>query len=205
MAELYLQQGHRDEALKVYQALLAQRPDDAAIRAKVENLTAPPVAPSGPTIRDLLYIIAARRPGHRADAHAGNGAAARAPASGAPQQQTLSADTLGPLFGEGVVSDWDEYSAQTLASAFMHSNGHGDPTAAGIPAHQAAGDLSLNTVFRGDAATGAQQPPSNFSFDQFFSQRATADNPAIPHAEAASESAEDVAHFTQWLEGLKKK
>ena len=36
-------------------------------------------------------------------------------------------------------------------------------------------------------------------------QRATADNPVIPHADAGTESPEDVAHFTQWLEGLKKK
>ena len=65
MAELYLQQGHREEALKVYQSLLAQRPNDATIRAKVESLSTPPApaAPIGPTIREVLYVIAARRPG----------------------------------------------------------------------------------------------------------------------------------------------
>ncbi|HXO86833.1 MAG TPA: tetratricopeptide repeat protein, partial [Gemmatimonadales bacterium] len=35
MAELYLKQGHRDEALKVYRALLEQRPHDSSLRAKV--------------------------------------------------------------------------------------------------------------------------------------------------------------------------
>jgi translation initiation factor IF-2 len=39
MAELYLRQGHLDEALRVYQALLAQRPADARLRARVEALT----------------------------------------------------------------------------------------------------------------------------------------------------------------------
>ena len=202
MAELYLQQGHREEALKVYQALLAQRPNDAGIRAKVESLSAPPApaAPSGPTIRELLFVIAARRPGYRADiGHSGNGAAVAPPAS---HHVALTADTLGTLFGNAAVGDYDEYAAQMLALAFMQQNGHAEVS--GAPAHPAAGDLSLNTVFRGDASAQPQQP-SNFSFDQFFSKRATADNPAVPHADAASESQQDVAQFSQWLEGLKKK
>jgi hypothetical protein len=202
MAELYLQQGHRDEALKVYQALLAQRPNDATVRGKVESLSAPPAppAPGGPTIRELLYVIAVRRPGYRADDahHRGNGIATLP----APQQ-SLVADGLVSLLGEVAVSDWDEYSAQTLALAFMHGNGR--ETVGGNPAHPASGDLSLTTVFRGESQSQPQPPPANFSFDQFFSQRVTADNPAIPHADAASESAKDVAQFTQWLEGLKKK
>jgi tetratricopeptide (TPR) repeat protein len=39
MAELYLKQGHQQDALRVYQALLAQRPTDAKLKAKVEQLT----------------------------------------------------------------------------------------------------------------------------------------------------------------------
>ena len=205
MAELYLQQGHREEALKVYQALLAQRPNDAALRAKVETLSAPPAAPapSGPTIRELLYVIAVRRPGYRADGvHHGNGSTAHAPAA-TPAQPALVADQLASLLGDVVVGDYDEWAAQMLALAFMHQNGR--DTVAGVPAHAASGDLSLNTVFKGDQAAQPAQQPSNFSFDQFFSQRVTADNPAIPHPQTAAESQEDVAHFTQWLEGLKKK
>ena len=40
MAQLYLQQGHREEALKVYRQLLAQRPTDGVLRARVERLEA---------------------------------------------------------------------------------------------------------------------------------------------------------------------
>src|SRR5439155_4411509 len=36
MAELYLKQGHQQDALRVYQALLAQRPSDAKLKSKVE-------------------------------------------------------------------------------------------------------------------------------------------------------------------------
>src|SRR5258705_2693673 len=38
MAELYLRQGHQEDALRVYQALLAKRPADARLRGRVEAL-----------------------------------------------------------------------------------------------------------------------------------------------------------------------
>jgi len=39
MAELYLKQGHQQDALRVYQALLTQRPTDARLRRTVEQLS----------------------------------------------------------------------------------------------------------------------------------------------------------------------
>src|SRR6185437_1457202 len=39
MAELHLKQGHQQDALRVYQALLAQRPSDAKLKSRVEQLT----------------------------------------------------------------------------------------------------------------------------------------------------------------------
>ena len=39
MAELYLKQGHQEDALRVYQALLAQRPADLRLRARVKALS----------------------------------------------------------------------------------------------------------------------------------------------------------------------
>src|SRR5206468_4341159 len=39
MAELYLRQGHQQDALRVYQALLAQRPNDPKLRSKVKQLS----------------------------------------------------------------------------------------------------------------------------------------------------------------------
>ncbi len=83
MAELYLQQGHRDEALAVYRQLIAERPDDAALRARMDELSAAAeqqeILPSNgelaeqqthprqafadqPSIRDFLTGIALRRP-----------------------------------------------------------------------------------------------------------------------------------------------
>jgi len=39
MAELYLKQGHQQDALRVYQALLAQRPNDSRLKSKIEQLS----------------------------------------------------------------------------------------------------------------------------------------------------------------------
>jgi hypothetical protein len=91
-----------------------------------------------------------------------------------------------------------------LARAFM-GNGTGrepSPAMAGTPARPASGDLTLDTVFK-DAEP--PPPPSSFSFDQFFSQRANADHVTGGAEVQAAESAEEVAQFTQWLEGLKRR
>jgi len=227
MAELYLQQGHREEALNVYRALLSQRPDDQGLRDKIASLdpaaAAPaPAAPAvalardgGPTIRELLVAIATRRPGYRPELPSTNGARADAPSSApeavgpAPQpggesgQSGDRGDALGASLGLGAATSQDEAAAVVLASAFS-GNGHGAhaPLLDGMPARPASDELSLRTVFRDAEPAPA---PSSFSFDQFFSKRASAEHPAVPPEGQAAESAEDVAHFTQWLEGLKKR
>src|SRR5256884_6579889 len=76
MAELYLRQGHRDEALRVYQALLAQRPGDQRLRARVAGLASGDSRASGaetggavPTF--LRRLLAGPPPAGRAGASAG--------------------------------------------------------------------------------------------------------------------------------------
>ncbi|HET7296766.1 MAG TPA: tetratricopeptide repeat protein, partial [Gemmatimonadales bacterium] len=59
MAELYLRQGHADDALRVYQALLGQRPGDARLRARVDALTG---GGTGETVHAFLKRILAGRP-----------------------------------------------------------------------------------------------------------------------------------------------
>lgn len=228
MAELYVQQGHREEALRVYGALLEQRPGDASLQARIAALQsdlsgAVDATPSsGPSMRELLAAIAARRPGYRPDWPTGNGSSAAAassapvhatpetqPAAPAParavatQQFESRPDVLGPTLSFAAPSEADEAAAHVLARAFRQ-NGHVDaPLIAGEPARPAGDELSLKTVFRSEPPPPA---PSSFSFDQFFSQRASADQPTqtAPQGQAA-ESPEEVARFTQWLEGLKKR
>src|SRR3989449_6433662 len=79
MAELYLRQGHQEEALRVYEALLAKRPTDARLRRRVEALagggTREAGRGTGETVQLFLKRILAGRPG--APAH--SAPAARSP------------------------------------------------------------------------------------------------------------------------------
>jgi hypothetical protein len=73
MAELYLKQGFRTEALSVYEQLSAANPGDARLIARVTSLrieTAAPAESSGPPVREFFARLAARRPGERAAAAA---------------------------------------------------------------------------------------------------------------------------------------
>jgi len=234
MAELYLKQGHTDDALRVYRALLEQRPGDSALQAKIASLQSPALqiapstapAPTGPTIREVLTLVAARRPGHRPDGHTGNGstastgseapavssvssvaapAAPAAPATaGGESSHMLGPDLVGAFFGNKPVADADDAAARTLALAFSSENGRGASSAGGIagtPARVAARELSLDAVFASEQAPAS---PSSFSFDQFFSQGAATDA-AAPTTPSNAESQDDVAQFTSWLQGLKRK
>lgn len=234
MAELYEQQGHRDEALRVYRALLDQRPNDQQIRSRIEQLE----GKRGPTIRELLSRVATRRPPPQpapapdAVTAAQSASAQPVPAEPSPAQPAPQAapaapetapppppaagaqtpktrtDVLGQLFGNASVGGADENAAITLAAAFSN-DGRGNGGApsqplTGTPAHPASKDLSLDAVF---GAQSAQPPASSFSFDQFFSERATAEQPAagVRNSSEGQETKDDVARFTQWLEGLKQR
>ena len=258
MAELYEQQGHRDEALRVYRALIAQRPNDDHIRARIEQLE----GKRGPTIRELLSRAAARRPSPAATqaesqpattpaAELSSAVVASAPAAptahsndalpstqaapadaatpstpNAPSTPTISGPTaplptaaesmsrkprndgLGQLFASAPVGGADENAAVTLSAAFSNdgrANGGGSAShLQGTPARPASKDLSLDAVF---GTENAAPPAGSFSFDQFFSERATAEQPSpgARNAVEGQETKEDTARFTQWLEGLKQR
>ena len=254
MAELYLQQGHRAEALRVYRALLEQRPGDATLRGKVAALEAaaapaqapapeakkaapPPAAPiptipaippmrahrtrAGPTIREVLRVVAIRRPGSGVPAGRGNGAPPEPVAQAtqatpaAPAAQPSSApqarDAIAELFGGPQVSSADENAARALSFAFAGKNddggtGAGVTEVGGAPARRASNELSLDSVFKGDES-GAPAAPSSFSFDQFFDRRTSTQQSSgtAPSGGANADSPDEVAHFTQWLEGLKQR
>lgn len=210
MAELYLKQGHQEEALRVYQALQAQRPDDRRLRAKVAALSrGEPAdggqgsgpAPSGQTVQAFLKGILASRPG------------AAAPGRELP-------------------------AGSPLAAAF--AGAASDSEAPGAPTRAAADDLSLAQVFGDDAPGGsgaASQPqrpvppagstssatpaapapgaPGGFSFDEFFNAGGASDSTAAPAAPSSTPQASgsrarppveedaDLDQFQSWLKGLK--
>lgn len=61
MAELYVQQGLRQEAIAVYRQLVAARPDDAGLRARLAELTGATRKPGGSTARAFFANLAGRR------------------------------------------------------------------------------------------------------------------------------------------------
>jgi hypothetical protein len=202
MAELYLQQGFRDEALAVYRQLLVMNPDDAILAARVQALEetaasagsssyqspqsyvpAQPRADSaGQSMRAFLGVFARRRaPMRRRDAVRPEQAPAAEPES-----------RLSALFG--TTNGSDEGAAAALAGAFSQPNAD----LPGRPTRAAAAELSLGDVFGGGVATSNQRAAT---FDEFFSAGNADHAPRSPLDEEGS----DMEQFTAWLEGLKKK
>jgi tetratricopeptide (TPR) repeat protein len=157
MAELYLRQGHQEDALRVYQALLAKRPADRRLRGRVESLTGrgyrEETPGTGETVLVFLKRILAGRPG-----------------------------ALGPaLSGPPARSPLDD------AFAIAHSDVEPDPregvVSPGEATRPAADSISLDEVFGDEGprtSSAAPEPPplapppaaqqsGGFSFDQFFS------------------------------------
>ncbi|HEX7223577.1 MAG TPA: tetratricopeptide repeat protein [Candidatus Limnocylindrales bacterium] len=199
MAELYLKQGFRREALAVYEQLSAASPSDQRLSAKVAGLRSEIAAPpkrTGPPVREFFARFAARRPGER-------GAAAAPPAFDdfGPADDVDSASSADPPFAdEGGDADHIVASAtpatsapveqkaggtidalfgnqsvgapeDSAASALAQAFGTGGESTpiAGNPARPATGELTLDSVFREGGSRG-QRTSQGFSFDQFFSQ-----------------------------------
>src|SRR6267378_5686168 len=56
-SDLYLKQGHLEDALKVYEALLARRPGDARLQAKVKRMRGSGKAKSGQSVGAFLRSV----------------------------------------------------------------------------------------------------------------------------------------------------
>ena len=199
MAELYLKQGHQQDALRVYQALLAQRPNDAKLRRRVEQLSSGGKKGSGISAQAFLKGIWAGRPAEEAaqpadEPHSTLGAAfdVAGPLPGEPSHPAHDHISLDSVFGEEVAR---RASAQPLETA----------AAAETPAapSQAPSDGSK---------TGG------FSFDEFFAggkpgagtPAAETASPKTPGASRTSgrtqrppEDEAEADQFQQWLKKLK--
>jgi tetratricopeptide (TPR) repeat protein len=216
MAELYLQQGFREEAIAVYRQLLAMNPDDSVLAGRVRALEGgveeiderplpseeaarrdsyrlTPAAHAdavGQSMRAFLGVFARRRAPMRRREVVTNDVAAVAPPEPAQRESALSA-----LFGAPPGAD--DGAAAVLAGAFAPPNAETEPLP-GRPTRAAAQELSLGDVFAGSvAASGARAA----TFDEFFSSGSAEQPVQSPLDEEGS----DMVQFTAWLEGLKKK
>jgi tetratricopeptide (TPR) repeat protein len=202
MAEVYLKQGLVAEARDVYRRLLERRPNDSALRARMEELTrrasSPkvarfgPAAPGGVSARSLLTEVLASRPGPASSAIA---APSPAQPSGKTALDHAFADESSQSQGAPTRPTTDELS---LSAVF------GEETAA--PA-RASGSPSVGAPA---APSAPAMPPSGFSFDEFFGGKKDDDAPP-PAAEVAPASSPDASEgdatppddFLAWLKGLK--
>jgi hypothetical protein len=209
MAELYLRQGHREDALRVYEALAAQRPHDVRLRNKVAELSAPPPrmrpAAGGQSAGAFLRGILGAKPGAPAP-----------PPPEPPVAPRRSAPAVPPPAADESV---DVAPADTAPA--------GEP-APGSPTRPASDAISLDSVF-GEESNRAAAPAASehasdpgtapsqeggFSFDDFFGSpgspnagnKASAPNarPSRSSGRArAPEKDEDLDQFQAWLKSLK--
>jgi tetratricopeptide (TPR) repeat protein len=198
MAELYLKQGHQQDALRVYQALLAQRPHDAKLKSKVEQLSPGGKKGAGVSAQAFLKGI-----------WSGRKAAAPPPPPPEPaapmEQSTLASafDAAGPPPGEPSHPAHDHISLDTVfGEEGARRPTHDAPAAPGGAAAPAPADGSK---------TGG------FSFDEFFAggkagaaagaDAASAKTPGASRSSGRSqrppEDEAETDQFQQWLKKLK--
>ena len=232
MAELYIQQGHLDSALDIYRKLIELHPENSDLQVRfhaiedrmfgapasapaVSDISPPPFA--GPTIREFLARLAARRlsngAGGSSGAHleaGGAGDASSVESRMTPASGETVAGSIDALFSGAHASVSDVAAADALAAAFAGTAPdqvpEEPPPLPGTPAHRAHDELSLDHVFKANTPPRDSEPTNGFSFDQFFADEmtdASADS-AGDTAPGSTEATDDIAQFNAWLNGLKK-
>src|SRR6266511_3067620 len=99
MAELYLKQGHQQDALRVYQALLAQHPNDSRLKSKVEQLSPGGRKGSGISAQAFLKGIWSGRRSEESTLASAFDAAG--PPPGEPSRPAHEHISLDSVFGDG--------------------------------------------------------------------------------------------------------
>ncbi|HET9383847.1 MAG TPA: hypothetical protein VFO67_01785, partial [Gemmatimonadales bacterium] len=155
MAELYLKQGHHQDALRVYQALLAQRPNDARLKAKVEQLSGSHASRKGSGISAQAFLK---------NIWSGKSLKSTQPAE--PQSTLAAAFDVAepggggaPPIGEPSRPAQDHISLDTV---FGDESGQRVSESAPAPADAAAPPAPQDDGGAGASKTGG------FSFDEFF-------------------------------------
>lgn len=191
MAELYLRQGLRHEALRVFKQLADRSPGDLHLRERVTQLEA-----------DLAAFSISRRAAATITAAATGG------------------ESVGSFF-QGLLGSPVGSSAQAPAPPSPSSVEAMEPSRGGAPTRPAQDSLSLSAIFGEDASPvpptvgngteGEGAAPSGLSnggvsFDQFFGDQGQGRNVATAgrRASRAGGPDEDLDQFQNWLKSLKR-
>ena len=209
LAELYLQQGFRDEALSIYRQLLDRSPTDETLKSRIAALQQAEVPPPAPvpaesragsqSVRTFFSRLARRSATvpPAADSPVGGGSGGEGGAQ-SDVPFSVAASALANLFSASKPPQADEGAASTLAGAFT------DP--AGRPSRAAERELSLDHLFR-DVAPGGPAT-GGVTLDEFYSAPNSGTGSSTESgsdAGAEDPSGTDIRQFTAWLEGLRKK
>jgi hypothetical protein len=188
MGDLYLKQGFRNEAADVYRSLLAERPDDAGLAAKLRAAEGPP-----PDLR--AASLGAESVGTWLKRVAGARLSAP-PSPPPPDVPTLTPAPPTPLEAAFSAPEPDGEPAHPARDAFSLDQIFG-----------AAGEAGSPSAVPPAKAAPAPAPPLGASFDEFFG--APTPTPALQEPAAAPKRPsqlgdEDLSAFSAWLQGLKK-
>jgi tetratricopeptide (TPR) repeat protein len=202
MGELFVAQGFLDRAVAVYEELVRQRPEEAALSHRLADLrrqmTAPPERAAAPrTVRQRFAALAARRVG---------GASASSGPRPEPAVIALRDDvSLEALFGSGG-SDADLRAAQLFAEAFKPvAEAPSDFLSAmdRLPSQPLLTSVATPVVAPVVSGIGTAEPTA--SFDRYFTDPMARDAdspPARAQESASAKAADDLAEFSAWLKGL---
>jgi hypothetical protein len=206
MAEVFLSQGHRGEALEIYRALLQSTPGDTRLSEKVNALETELEGVAAVGVGEGGEPAAASETGDEPTVESGSGYAASATGG-----QTVKALFRGLLAAKPVAPAPPEaIQAPTPPAGDLAGSGS---DLVGEPTRPAQDPLSLSSIFGEDTSPvppavggGAAKAETDegFSFDSFFgdeggsgSRRPTDSRPK------GREDEEDLDRFQSWLQGLK--
>lgn len=202
MAELYLQQGFRSQALEVYRSLAAQSPDDSRLSDRVAQLE------QGSSSVEAVHVNgsgagSARQPEHTSAA-AFFKRLASVPVPGASpivESRTKASQDWAEaaLSGAGEVSEEDDQAAKALASGYTQvvEPAPRRPSAATRAAKSA---MSLDDIFGANEQQARGTPIG--SLDAFFTPEG--ERVSGESAPESSGDIDDLQAFNAWLDGLKK-
>ena len=193
MADLYVQQGHHAEALSTYQQLLAARPGDAGLTAKIAALGSTRSSASvGPLVRDFFSALARWTPGAAGgvtevslgtSSPSTNGGGPLATAADVPRPAAAAwmserSFDLG-VFAGAAIALADEAAAHRLAEMYPDALME---RSSGAAVMRAPAAIELATGVESLPGNPARAASSELSLDQVFPDAA----PARPSRKSAS-------------------
>jgi tetratricopeptide (TPR) repeat protein len=224
MAQLYLQQGYKQLALKVYRQLSASRPHDQALKDRIEEIEAadaaehpgetPPVRREEPSIERPAEPAAPRSPSIESPTPSSQPSHDResieSPAREEPRAEPEGIAARQPSIREFFATLGRRRPPRAPGNQPMRS-GNSVPADSGASFGNPAPAASLDSVFAGATVSPSDARAASRLAGAFSGATGASRTPPTPpmptprvnpRLPQAQESEEDVAKFRAWLDGL---